>query len=95
MITAGPTREKIDPVRYISNHSTGKMGYAIAEEAKKAGAKVILISGPVALTPPHGVQVIMVESAEEMYDAVMGKFAEADIVIKSAAVADYRPKVLC
>ena len=92
MITAGPTREKIDPVRYISNHSTGKMGYAIAQEAQKAGANVILISGPVALTPPHGVQLIMVESAQEMYDAVMSKFAEADIVIKSAAVADYRPK---
>ena len=92
MITAGPTREKIDPVRYISNHSTGKMGYAIAEEAQKAGAKVILISGPVSLTPPHGVQLIRVESAQEMYDAVMSRFVEVDIVIKSAAVADYRPK---
>jgi phosphopantothenoylcysteine decarboxylase/phosphopantothenate--cysteine ligase len=93
IITAGPTREKIDPVRYISNHSTGKMGYAIAEEAQKAGAKVLLISGPVSLTPPKGVQVIMVESAQEMYDEVLSRFAEADIVIKSAAVADYRPKM--
>ena len=92
LITAGPTREKIDPVRYISNHSTGKMGYAIAGEAQKAGANVILISGPVGLKPPHGVQLIMVESAQEMYDAVMSRLAEADIVIKSAAVADYRPK---
>jgi phosphopantothenoylcysteine decarboxylase / phosphopantothenate---cysteine ligase len=92
IITAGPTKEKIDPVRYISNHSTGKMGYAIAEEAQKAGARVLLISGPVSLTPPKGVQLIMVESAQEMYDEVLSRFAEADIVIKSAAVADYRPK---
>ena len=92
LITAGPTREKIDPVRYISNHSTGKMGYAIALEAQKAGAKVILISGPVALTPPHGVELIKVETAQEMYEAVMSRFTEVDIVIKSAAVADYRPK---
>lgn len=92
VITAGPTREKIDPVRFISNHSTGKMGYAIAEEAQAAGAKVILISGPVNIEPPHGVEVIRVESAEEMYQAVMQHFTESDIVIKSAAVADYTPK---
>jgi phosphopantothenoylcysteine decarboxylase/phosphopantothenate--cysteine ligase len=93
LITAGPTREKIDPVRFLTNHSTGKMGYAIAEEAVAAGAKVILISGPVNLKPPHGVEVVHVESAEDMYHAVMQHFAESDIVIKSAAVADYTPKV--
>jgi phosphopantothenoylcysteine decarboxylase / phosphopantothenate---cysteine ligase len=93
IITAGPTRENIDPVRYITNHSTGKMGYAIAEAAVKTGAKVILISGPVSLTPPQGVQMVPVESAQEMYEAVFNYFAEADIVIKSAAVADYRPKI--
>ncbi|MBB6443784.1 bifunctional phosphopantothenoylcysteine decarboxylase/phosphopantothenate--cysteine ligase CoaBC [Bacillus benzoevorans] len=93
VITAGPTREKIDPVRFLTNHSTGKMGYAIAEEAIAAGAKVILISGPVSLRPPHGGEVIHVESAEEMYHAVLKHFDQADIVIKTAAVADYRPKV--
>lgn len=93
LITAGPTREKIDPVRFLTNHSTGKMGYAIATEAIAAGAKVILISGPVSLSPPHGVEFIHVESAEDMYHAVMEHFAHADIVIKTAAVADYRPKV--
>lgn len=93
MITAGPTREKVDPVRYFTNHSTGKMGYAIAEEGEKAGANVILISGPVSLTPPQGVQMVMVESAQEMHEAVFRYFTDADIVIKSAAVADYRPKM--
>ncbi|MFE8695236.1 bifunctional phosphopantothenoylcysteine decarboxylase/phosphopantothenate--cysteine ligase CoaBC [Cytobacillus sp. FJAT-53684] len=93
VITAGPTREKIDPVRYITNHSTGKMGYAIAEEAVKTGADVILISGPVSLKAPTGVKPIYVESAEEMYQAVLSEYEEADIVIKTAAVADYRPKV--
>lgn len=92
IITAGPTREKIDPVRYITNHSSGKMGYAIAEEAARAGAEVTLISGPVSILPPKGVQVIRVESAQEMYDEVLKKYKDADIVIKSAAVADYRPK---
>ncbi len=92
LITAGPTREKIDPVRYITNFSSGKMGYAIAEEAIAAGAKVILVSGPVSLTPPRGAEVIKVESAEDMYQAVIGRFSEADAVVKSAAVADYRPK---
>ena len=92
LITAGPTREKIDPVRYITNHSTGKMGYAIAEEAAKAGAEVLLVSGPVSLCAPKGVQVVSVESAQEMYDAVIEKFNEFDVVIKTAAVADYRPK---
>lgn len=92
LITAGPTREKIDPVRYLTNHSSGKMGYAIAEEAAREGANVVLVSGPVSLTPPNGVEVIRVESAAEMYDAVFSRYAEVDVVIKSAAVADYRPK---
>lgn len=92
LITAGPTREKIDPVRYITNFSSGKMGYAIAEEAVKAGAKVILVSGPVTLTPPSGADVVKVESAEDMYQAVISRFGEADVVVKTAAVADYRPK---
>ncbi|WP_313798726.1 bifunctional phosphopantothenoylcysteine decarboxylase/phosphopantothenate--cysteine ligase CoaBC [Cytobacillus sp.] len=92
VITAGPTREKIDPVRYITNHSSGKMGYAIAEEAVRTGAKVVLISGPVNIAAPAGVELIQVESAEEMYQAVIKEFNHADIVIKTAAVADYRPK---
>lgn len=92
LISAGPTREKIDPVRYLSNYSSGKMGYAIAEVAQHLGANVILISGPVSLEVPVGVQIIRVESAEEMYEAVLQYFDEADIVIKSAAVSDYRPK---
>lgn len=94
IITAGPTREKIDPVRYLTNHSTGKMGYAIAETARQMGADVHLITGPVSLTPPAGVQTIAVESAEEMYHAVLGQFDNADVVIKTAAVADYRPKTV-
>ncbi|MBA4538091.1 bifunctional phosphopantothenoylcysteine decarboxylase/phosphopantothenate--cysteine ligase CoaBC [Bacillus aquiflavi] len=94
VVTAGPTREKIDPVRFMTNHSTGKMGYAIAEEAAKAGAKVILISGPVQLTAPSGVEVIDVESAKEMYDAAMKHFDQADVIVKAAAVADYRPKIV-
>jgi phosphopantothenoylcysteine decarboxylase/phosphopantothenate--cysteine ligase, prokaryotic len=92
IITAGPTREKIDPVRFFSNHSSGKMGYAIAERAKELGASVILISGPTSLAPPAGVTFVPVESAEEMYHEVMNHFDKADIVIKSAAVSDYRPK---
>lgn len=94
VITAGPTREKIDPVRYITNHSTGKMGYAIAEEAASAGAKVILVSGPVQLPTPKGVERISVESAEEMLQAVTKHYDSADVVIKTAAVADYRPKIV-
>ncbi len=93
IITAGPTREKIDPVRYITNHSSGKMGYAIAAEAVRTGAEVILISGPVSIKPPAGVRLINVESAADMYEAVMKEYATADIVIKTAAVADYRPKI--
>jgi phosphopantothenoylcysteine decarboxylase / phosphopantothenate---cysteine ligase len=93
MVTAGPTREKIDPVRFISNHSTGKMGYALADEAKKQGAHVILVSGPVTLPAPVGMDVVKVESAEEMYNAVLKYYDSADVVIKTAAVADYRPKI--
>lgn len=93
VVTAGPTREKIDPVRFITNHSTGKMGYAIAEEAAKEGANVVLISGPVNLQAPNGVTLVRVESAEDMYQAVMEQFENAAVVIKTAAVADYRPKI--
>jgi phosphopantothenoylcysteine decarboxylase / phosphopantothenate---cysteine ligase len=92
VITAGPTREKIDPVRFISNHSTGKMGYALAQEAHKSGARVVLVSGPVQLEAPAGVELVRVESAEEMYNAVLNNFDDADVVIKTAAVADYKPK---
>lgn len=91
LVTAGPTMEKIDPVRFISNHSTGKMGYAIAKMAMLKGAQVSLVSGKVSITPPPFVQVIPVTTAEEMYEAVKSKAAEADIIIKAAAVADYRP----
>ncbi|TCP69781.1 bifunctional phosphopantothenoylcysteine decarboxylase/phosphopantothenate--cysteine ligase CoaBC [Baia soyae] len=94
LITAGPTVEPIDPVRYMSNHSSGKMGYAIAEQAKKAGAEVVLVSGPVTIPPPKGVKVIEVKQATEMMDAVMNELATSDIIIKSAAVADYRSKVV-
>ncbi|MGO0061993.1 bifunctional phosphopantothenoylcysteine decarboxylase/phosphopantothenate--cysteine ligase CoaBC [Brevibacillus fluminis] len=94
LVTAGPTREKIDPVRYISNHSTGKMGYAIAEAARDRGAEVVLVSGPVALPKPDGVTVIAVESVQQMYDAVMQHLPDVDVVIKSAAVSDYRPKTV-
>ncbi|MFE8699021.1 bifunctional phosphopantothenoylcysteine decarboxylase/phosphopantothenate--cysteine ligase CoaBC [Cytobacillus sp. FJAT-54145] len=93
LVTAGPTREKIDPVRFITNLSSGKMGYAIAEQAVLQGANVILVSGPVSLNAPKGVDRIMVESAEEMYEAVLQKYDSVDIVVKTAAVSDYRPKV--
>jgi phosphopantothenoylcysteine decarboxylase/phosphopantothenate--cysteine ligase len=92
LVTAGPTMEKIDPVRYITNHSSGKMGYSIAEEAAKRGADVTLVSGKTNISPPAGVKVINIESALEMYEKVLENYEEADIVIKSAAVADYRPK---
>lgn len=91
LITAGPTREKVDPVRYFTNHSSGKMGYAIAEEASKLGANVTLITGPTSVDFPNYVDVIKVESADEMYQQVMNYYPNADVVIKSAAVADYRP----
>jgi phosphopantothenoylcysteine decarboxylase/phosphopantothenate--cysteine ligase len=89
LVTAGPTREPIDPVRYIGNRSSGKMGYALAEAALRRGAKVILISGPTALKPPSSAEVIQVQTAQQMRDAVMAHFDGATIVIKAAAVADF------
>ena len=94
IVTAGPTRERIDPVRYLTNFSSGKMGYAIAETAAKLGAHVTLISGPVSLDKPKNVQLVKVESAEEMYKCVFQYYDGADIVVKTAAVADYRPKAI-
>jgi phosphopantothenoylcysteine decarboxylase/phosphopantothenate--cysteine ligase len=91
LITAGPTREALDPVRYLTNHSTGKMGYAIAEAAAAMGAETKLVSGPVELSAPQGVQRISVESARDMFEAVMSDL-NYDIIIMTAAVADYRPK---
>lgn len=91
VITAGPTREAIDPVRFISNRSTGKMGYALAKRAALRGADVVLISGPVSIVPPDNVKVINIESAEDMFNAVVKESEDADVIIKSAAVADYRP----
>ena len=91
MVTAGPTQEKIDPVRYITNHSTGKMGYAIAENCMRRGAEVTLITGPVAITPPPFVKVVPVVSAADMAAAVKETADQQDIIIKTAAVADYRP----
>lgn len=91
LVTAGPTREAIDPVRFISNHSTGKMGYAIARCASLRGARVILVSGPVSIEPPLFAELVPVVSAEDMYNAVMKYKDDADIIIKSAAVADYTP----
>jgi len=92
LITAGPTREKIDPVRYLTNRSSGRMGYALAEAALRRGARVLLVSGPTAITPPGAAEVTRVESAEEMRQAVLDLLPHATIVIKTAAVADYRPK---
>lgn len=91
VITAGPTRERIDPVRYVSNFSSGKMGYSMAEAARVLGAETVLISGPVALEPPKGVKIVQIESAQEMFEAVQQEYKDAMMVIKSAAVADYRP----
>jgi phosphopantothenoylcysteine decarboxylase / phosphopantothenate---cysteine ligase len=91
LITAGPTRERIDPVRFISNRSSGKMGFAVAQAAREAGAEVILVSGPVSLATPAGVRRIDVESASDMLNAVMREVQGTDIFISTAAVADYRP----
>jgi phosphopantothenoylcysteine decarboxylase/phosphopantothenate--cysteine ligase len=91
MITAGPTREEIDPVRFISNHSSGRMGYALAKAAQRRGARVILVSGPVSLPTPFGVELVCVESASDMHTAVMGQVSQCTVIIKAAAVADYRP----
>jgi phosphopantothenoylcysteine decarboxylase / phosphopantothenate---cysteine ligase len=92
LITAGPTREKIDPVRYLTNRSSGRMGYALAEAALRRGARVLLVSGPTSVIPPAAAEVTRVESTEEMRDAVLKLLPEASIVIKTAAVSDYRPK---
>jgi phosphopantothenoylcysteine decarboxylase/phosphopantothenate--cysteine ligase len=91
LVTAGPTREPLDPVRYLTNRSSGKMGYAVAESARDRGARVILVSGPVALTPPAGLETISVETAQEMENAVAAAAPTADVIIAAAAVADYRP----
>ena len=94
LVTAGPTREALDPVRYITNHSTGKMGYAVAKAAAMRGANVTLVSGPVQLPPPPFMEVVDVVSAEDMFQAVTSRASKQDIIIKTAAVADYRPAVV-
>ncbi len=94
LVTAGPTQESIDPVRYITNHSSGKMGYAIAREAMLRGAEVTLVSGPCAITPPPFVKVVPIVTARDMFEAVTSVSREQDIIIKAAAVADYRPAVV-
>ena len=94
LITAGPTQEKIDPVRYITNHSSGKMGYALAKRAVLRGAEVTLVSGQVSIAPPPFVKVVSITSAKDMFDAVTAVSDEQDIIIKAAAVADYRPAVV-
>lgn len=91
LVTAGPTQESIDPVRYISNHSTGKMGFAVARQAMLRGAEVILVKGPTDIEPPPFVNVVNIVSAQDMFEAVRDNFENCDIIIKSAAVADYRP----
>ncbi|MFZ0816328.1 MAG: bifunctional phosphopantothenoylcysteine decarboxylase/phosphopantothenate--cysteine ligase CoaBC, partial [Candidatus Sulfotelmatobacter sp.] len=92
LITAGPTREKIDPARYLTNRSSGRMGYAMAEAALRRGARVLLVSGPTSLTPPGAAELTRVESAEQMRDAVLNLLPQSTIVIKTAAVSDYRAK---
>jgi phosphopantothenoylcysteine decarboxylase/phosphopantothenate--cysteine ligase len=94
LITAGPTREKIDPVRYITNRSSGRMGFALAEAALRRGARVLLVSGPVAIQPPGGAELTKVETAEQMRETVLNLLPQASIVIKTAAVSDYRPKAM-
>ena len=94
LVTAGPTREKIDAVRFLTNRSTGKMGYALAEAARDAGHEVTLVSGPVALAVPHGITLVPVESASEMAEAVKERAPQMALVIMCAAVADYRPKLV-
>ena len=93
LVTAGPTREKIDPVRYLTNRSSGRMGYAIAEAASRRGARVLLVSGPTSITPPGAAELTRVETAEEMRAAVLKLLPESTVVIKTAAVADFRPKI--
>lgn len=92
LVTAGPTRESIDPVRFISNRSTGKMGYAVAESAVEKGHDVRLVSGPVALKAPDGLELVSVESAEDMYNAVVSSVEWCDVLVMTAAVADWRPR---
>lgn len=92
LISAGPTISPVDPVRFISNHSTGKMGYAIAEEARDRGAEVILVSGPSNLNVPYGIEIVKVKTTDEMFNEIIKKYDQSDIVIKSAAVADYKAK---
>jgi len=92
IVTAGPTREPIDPVRYITNRSSGKMGFALASAAQAAGAEVVLVSGPVVLDPPRGVELVSVETAEEMYEQVWQRIQDTDLFIACAAVSDYRPQ---
>jgi phosphopantothenoylcysteine decarboxylase/phosphopantothenate--cysteine ligase len=92
LVTAGPTREKIDPVRYLTNRSSGRMGYALAEAALRRGARVLLVSGPTAITPPGAAEVTRVQTADEMREAVLRLLPESTVVIKTAAVADFRPK---
>ena len=94
LVTAGPTREALDPVRYLTNRSSGRMGYAIARAAARRGAQVTLVSGPTALPKPGYMEVVDVESAAEMYEAVTSRASEMDIIIKAAAVADYRPETV-
>jgi phosphopantothenoylcysteine decarboxylase/phosphopantothenate--cysteine ligase len=91
LITAGPTREPIDPVRYLTNRSSGKMGYAIAEAAIEAGHKVILVSGPTHLSPPSAAKLISVSTGDEMFDAVWSEARDCDVLVMSAAIADYKP----
>jgi phosphopantothenoylcysteine decarboxylase/phosphopantothenate--cysteine ligase len=95
LVTAGPTREEIDPVRFISNHSSGKMGYALAKAAQRRGARVILVSGPVSLPAPCAVELVRVESAHDMQAVVMERAGVCTVIIKAAAVADYRPRERC
>jgi len=91
LVTAGPTREPVDPVRYLTNRSSGKMGYAMAEAAVRRGARVILVSGPTAIAPPSGVEFVSVQTAEEMHRTVLSRISESTVLVKAAAVADYRP----
>jgi phosphopantothenoylcysteine decarboxylase / phosphopantothenate---cysteine ligase len=93
LVTAGPTREELDPVRYLSNYSSGKMGYAIARAARRRGAEVVLVTGPTCLDAPWGVETVAVESAEEMREAVLARVAASTLIIKAAAVADFRPRL--
>jgi phosphopantothenoylcysteine decarboxylase / phosphopantothenate---cysteine ligase len=91
LVTAGPTREFIDPIRYVSNRSSGKMGYALARAARKLSPRVVLVSGPTALKPPAGVEFVPVVTAAEMAEAVLARYARSDVVIMAAAVCDFKP----